>query len=65
MVVHSQGSDGCSGVDLTTPLGHETFKSSIDVRIFENLAQRVALCVRFEKDKLAFLSFLVFYAYLW
>ena len=33
MVVHRQESDGCTScVDLTTPLGHETFRSSIDVR---------------------------------
>ena len=43
-----------SCMDLTTPLGHKMFKSSIDV---QNLTQRVALCVRFEQDMLAFSFF--------
>ena len=35
MVVHRQESNGC--MDLTTPLGHETFRSSIDIDSESNL----------------------------
>ena len=34
-----------------------------EVQMFENLAQRAALCVRFEKDKLAFLSMRIYGSY--
>ena len=45
----SSESDGCSCMDLTTPLGHKTLRSSIDVHLIKSLTQRAALlCVQFE-----------------
>ena len=58
MVVHRQESDGCSCVDLTTPLGHETFRS-LRTRLSEQLCVSIL-----SKISLPFLSFLVFYAQL-
>ena len=43
-----------SCVDLTTPLDHETFKSSMP---FENSTQRAALLSALTKISLSFLSF--------
>ena len=52
----SSESDGCSCADLTTPLGHETFRCSIDVRELDS--ENGFVC------PFLFLSFFVFYAYL-
>ena len=61
MVVHNQSWMGIAGrVDLTTPLGHETPKSSIAQAW---LGERPCVSVS-SKMSLSFLSFWVFYAYL-
>ena len=58
MVVHRQESDGCSCMDLTTPLGHETFRSSIDVQELDSESGFVSNCVSVSsKVSLSFLSF--------
>ena len=66
VIVHRQELDGCSYVaravcvELTTPLGHETFRRSTTF-----LRERLCVSVSI-KISLSFLSFfeLVFYAYL-
>ena len=55
----SSESDGCSCMDLTTPLGHETLRSSIDVRELDSETGLIHAIS--SKISLPFLSFLVFY----
>ena len=54
--------DGC--VDLTTPLGHETIRSSTGVRA-EPHSESGFVCLFRVRDEPVFLYFLVFYAYPW
>ena len=55
-----------SRVNLTTPLGHETIRSSTDVQEPQRLDSESGFVCPFRvRDEPIFLYFLVFYAYPW